>query len=167
MRLTMRSVHHWVSQYEPNPRFYYFADGSPASGFEAYIVVEQYEGQLERWNRLCPMVFLGFGWTGLTAKVYALLWKIFLEIGPDVPALRWKLRHTRGFITDQGTEADLADCSDVLPDFLRWIGFNGEIPPPEDFLFPLALWSCGWHHKFDNIALEVDCINYLIVSCVA
>ena len=159
MALTMRSILHWIRYYDPTCVFYLFVDGSPSSGFEALMAYENSDGYYH-WNRHLIVTYLGFGFMGLTAKIFSLLWKLFLETGPDLSLLRWKLSRIRGFCTDQGTEAGIADCRDMLPEFLQYIGSSlASICIREEFLFPLCFWCIGWHHMFDNAAN--DCFENL------
>ena len=74
---------------------YVIMDGSPASGFEAFVAVEQVvmpDGTVH--ERRLPVLYLGFGHQDLKAKVYAWLWQTFLEVGPDAEVFRHKLSWT-------------------------------------------------------------------------
>ena len=61
----------------------------------------------------------------------------------------------RGWCTDWGTESGIADCEDLLPEFLKAIGYVGPLPAKEKFLFPRAMWMPGWHHCADGLAKTV------------
>ena len=86
---------------------------------------------------------------------FPFFWKLFLESGPNVGLLRWRLRATRGFVTDFGTESHLADAQDCLQEFLESTGSTLRVEP-ERYLFPLALYFTGWHHVWDHIAQVVS-----------
>ena len=58
------------------------------------------------------------------------------------------------FHKDYGTEASLVDLPDILPEFLTSLGCPMAVPRCQ-WLFPLAIWCCGTHHRIDNIAEQV------------
>jgi hypothetical protein len=118
----MLMARHRISDWMGSPLrvgFYYFADGSPASGFEALSIVESILRNDLLWYRRLPMVYLGVGHMGLKQKAFAFLWAIFLEIGPCVRSIRWKLMNVISFCTDKGTEKGLVELTDILPEFCR------------------------------------------------
>ena len=155
MMLLMRHIMEGLSVRSADVSFFYiFIDGSPTSGYEALIVAELFVVGSMWWNRLLPISYLGFGYLTLPGKLFGFLWKLFLESGPDIALLRWRLRAIRGFSSDFGVEAGVADSKDVLPSFLQYIGCV--LPcSQERFLFPLAVWSRGWHHLWDQVAQEI------------
>ena len=153
----MLMARHCISDWMGSPLrvgFYYFADGSPASGFEALSIVESILRNDLLWYRRLPMVYLGVGHMGLKQKAFAFLWAIFLEIGPCFRSIRWKLMNVISFCTDKGTEKGLVELTDILPDFCRTIGIQ-EHCERLGFLFPVAFWIPGWHHMWDGIVLQV------------
>ena len=153
MMLTMRHIFDWISRFDRQPMLYIWPDGSPSSGFEAFIIWEQLTGTLF-WERLLPVTFLGFGYHGLKSKIFSLLWKFWLETG-TVALMRWRLATVKGIISDFGTESDICDSRDLLPEFLAAIGWQEKVTRLE-YLFPMAIWSCGWHHQWDHIAQWVS-----------
>ena len=152
--LAMRTIFQWMFLHCPGACFYLFVDGSPASGFEALTAAEHHAGLTHSWDRLLTITFLGFGFMGVLARAHSLLWKIYIEVGPNEALLRWRLKSIRGFTTDWGSESKLPYLRDCLQTFLVSIGSTLEVTPAK-FLFPLAVWACGWHHKWDNIMREV------------
>ena len=137
--------------------FELFVDGSPSSGYEAFVAVEMLVSSMFHcfaWTRLFPISFLHYGSGNLTSKVFNLLWKIFLECGPDVQLIRWRLKCTRTIISDQGTESGMADVRDCLNDFFKFIGSTLQ-SVPQVWLFPLCIYSVGWHHRFDHVLQDV------------
>ena len=86
----------------------------------------------------------------LAHKVYSFLHVLFLECGPDIGLLRWRLSRIRGWCTDWGVESQVANTPDLLPDFLVAIGCRLMVAK-ETHLFPRAVWMPGWHHHWDNI----------------
>ena len=153
LALTMRSVFQWIFRYEGFPIFATFCDGSPSSGYEAFVAVEHCVGTVRWWNRLLPLNFLARGFQSLTAKVFSILWKILLVTGPHESAFRQRLRAIRCFCTDGGTEASIADTRDVLGEFLDFVGCD-LVVEKQEYLFPLAIFMSGWHHRWDNILKE-------------
>ena len=149
MSLTMRSVWAWTRLYDPAAAMYMWIDGSPTSGFEAKIAWEMFQG-IRTWQRLQLVNYLGFGHMGLQPKIYAILYKMWVECG-DEELMRFRLALVKGIISDMGTEKDVADSRDVLPGILAFIGWDGFVERM-DFLYPNAVWMSGWHHVFDHVA---------------
>ena len=143
------------------PKFYYMADASSACGYESFSVIEnvvlldsESASDLQSDWRQAPTVFLGIGMLSLKHKVFAFLWAIWLEVGPNQSRMRWKCNQICGLTTDRGIEIGICDSPDVLPDFLQAIGAAGEVPRQE-YLFPQAVWIAGWHHLLDNCIEQV------------
>lgn len=67
---------------------YLFLDGSPTSGFEALAIVQQEAIGEDISERILPLTYLGFGHMAAVDKIFALLWVLFLECGPDLAAIR-------------------------------------------------------------------------------
>ena len=89
----------------------------------------------------------------LACKAFSLLWKRFVETGPDESKLRWRLRSIRGFCSDVGLEPALCDLKDCLPEFLDAINCPLRVARAT-WLSPLAMYSTGWHHQWGNIARD-------------
>jgi len=151
----MRHYFDWARSHDPHCGIYMFVDGSPASGYEAFISVEHYFSALRWHNRLLSVGYLGYGYMGAKAKIYSLLWKIYMETGPSESMLRWRLAAVKGFTTDLGKERTIADCADCLQEFLEEIGSPLKVRK-QKFLFPCAIYVTGWHHQWDHIAREVS-----------
>ncbi len=69
-----------------------------------------------------PVTYLGFGLMGLSCKVWAILWVLFLSVGPHPERMRWKLTCIFSFCTDWGTEVEIVNSRDCLPELLVAIG---------------------------------------------
>ena len=85
-------------------------------------------------------------------KAFAMLWQIWLLVGPKYIDMRICLDSVAGINTDFGTERKVVDLPDVLIDFMHFIG----CPVPknavrETWLLPNALPIAGWHHIFDGL----------------
>jgi hypothetical protein len=130
-----------------------FADGSPASGFEAFICIEQMFSNGCFDSRILPVVYLGYGFQSLADKLFAFLWTVFLEIGPFPELIRKRLLRIRGWTTDWGTESGICNTADVLPQFLHAIGYQHPVPQ-QLYMFPRAVWVPGWHHLWDGVAKD-------------
>ena len=61
--------------------FALYADGSPSSGFEAFIAVENMTTPFMSWTRMLPITILHYGAGPLMVNVFCLLWKPWLETG--------------------------------------------------------------------------------------
>jgi hypothetical protein len=153
MLMRRHLLRQWMSLNVP-VWFYVLADASRSCGFEAFNIVESTLKQGELTWRLCPLTYLGVGFTTLADKVFNFLWVAFLEVGPDAALMRWRLSRIAGFCTDRGTEAGMCDVRDILPEFFQAIGCAVFVERL-DFLFPNAIWIPGWHHLWDNLIMTV------------
>ena len=153
MMLIMEFIYDWHFTYDGSAASYLFIDGSPSSGFEAFIAFEHFWSSSKTWNRCMMINFLGFGFMGAAAKAFSLIWKFWLETR-SIPKLRARLRLVRGICTDQGAEARIPDMPDIVPTFVELIKYPLSCVK-EEFLFPLCIWLCGWHHVFDSICEQV------------
>ena len=142
--LAMRTV--------PDQHCYMMADGSPASGFEAFVIVEHCESVY----RKMPILYLGYGYMTTADKITSYLFALWLESGLDVSLMRWRLASVRGWCTDWGVESALVVVHDILPSFLQWLGVDEKVEQMR-WLFPNAFWNPGWHHLMDSVALDLCC----------
>ena len=82
---------------------------------------------------------------GIIGKAFALLWALFLLVGPTFQAMRDALRRVGVITTDCGTERLLIGVRDILPMLYRAIG--GVVPRgmrrPQERLFPFAVRGIG------------------------
>jgi hypothetical protein len=87
------------------------------------------------------------------SKCIALLWQIFLMVGPLFEDVRRFCCRVRSITTDMGVERQLATMVDCLPDFYR-IWLKVKLPastPVLKRLFPRSLQIGGWKHLWDNV----------------
>jgi len=137
---------------------HWFFDGSPSSGYEALVGVEQcvINGVVCK-PRNFPIVYLGYGHQALRDKVFGMLHVLLLEVGPSVEALRYRLSKVTGMITDWGVESQLADVGDSLGEFLAASGCREAAAQCDklEFLFPHCVWMPGWHHSWDTTLRQV------------
>ena len=136
---------------------YLFADGSPLfRGEEMFAATFDMlcEGVLQR--RLFPPLRLPREYWGAVSKAYALVWMIFLMVGPSFHAVRCFCNRVRGITTDNGTERMLADTKDVLVSFYTALGTR--MTPDmtsQQLLFPRAMSGLGWRHVWDSVLRAV------------
>ena len=137
-------------------RLYLFIDSSPQHrGLELFaasfdLVIEEVKHFFQR--RLMPQVSIGSVMYTCLGKAFAMLWQIWLLVGPKYIDMRICLDSVAGINTDFGTERKVVDLPDVLIDFMHFIG----CPVPknavrETWLLPNALPIAGWHHIFDGL----------------
>lgn len=86
-----------------------------------------------------------------TGKAFALLWQIFLQVGPSYKKLRLWLSRVTCILTDCGAERKIPDMRDILPEFLDAIGVKYPMGCRMEYLFPNALPAIGWHHVLDGV----------------
>ena len=93
--LMMIMRRHWLRSRIRDVRrpifWFYQADSSPASGFEALNVIENCIDGAACSHRLAPCTFLAVGQVGLRHKLFNFLWTLWLEVGPCQQIFRWKL----------------------------------------------------------------------------
>ena len=131
-----------------------YTDSSPSSGFEilATEADEFIEGErLMNNSTKLPYVGMSHGFTSLAYKTFALLWQIFLVVGPSGDDMRRWVDSVESITTDWGTESGIVNAPDVIPWFLATV--LGKAPPEIDKhsrLFRKALWLPGWNHLMSN-----------------
>ena len=121
-----------------------------ASSFD--LVVAQGDGAPKFGRRLFPMLRVGIVSRIAIGKCAALLWQIWLLVGPVFAHSRAFLQNVVSITTEQGTERLLADLLDLLPAFYKYIG--AALPKEVEFgerLFPHCLGSPGWNHICDGL----------------
>lgn len=131
---------------------YIFADASPQwRGLEMYASsFDMVDGDIFV-HKLFPLVALDKTFQDAMGKCLALLWQVFLMVGPSYAMVNSFLRRVRSLTTDQGVERLLADFPLVLPAFFRLIdpAFKVAKDTGDALLFPRALAVPGWMHLWD------------------
>lgn len=130
---------------------YIFCDASPtwrgvelwASSFDVF----DGEGFM---RRLFPCVALNTQLVDAKGKTMALLWQIFLLVGPSFDMVRRMCGRVRGIVTDMGVERKICDMPDVVAEMFELLcpGFKAASNPIE-FLWPRAVQVPGWKHQVD------------------
>ena len=120
--------------------------------FAASFELWDRHGQVPFARKLMPLVALMRDYLDAAGKAIALLWCIFLLVGPCPEQLIRFCDRVRCIVTDMGTERLIARCVDCLPEFFSiMLGVSTLELPDRSHLFPLALQSPGWMHGWDVI----------------
>lgn len=137
--LSQVSIHIWI-------------DGSPQwRGLEMFSAsMDLFVGdRVER--RLLPCIALKSSQMDSLNKCVALLYGIWLLVGPSAEALRAFTSRVVSICSDSGVERGVVDMEDLVGDLL-WL-ISGKVQPqplPGAQLFPLAIRAQGWKHVLDG-----------------
>lgn len=135
------------------PSVYLFTDASPQwRGLELFASTADWlhGGRLTR--RMLPLVALDKAFMDATGKCIAMLWQLYLEIGPGVERFRAFCNRVRSVTTDQGVERMIADYPCILKDFFFLVEPRCKVPESEsEWLFPRAVPMPGWNHLWDLV----------------
>jgi hypothetical protein len=121
-------------------------------------------------HRYFPQLRIGPALFTVRGKCFALLWMIWLMVGPSFRAVRAFCDRVTFIVSDYGSEHKIPDLPDLLPDFFQKIGVD--IPAPiadirQKFLFPQGLLLPGWHHVFDGLVrwglFTLDCFGEVLL----
>ena len=96
-----------------------------------------------------PLVALGRDFLDAAGKTLALLWAIFLLVGPAWSAVRRFCNMVKVILTDMGTERLIHSQPDVLSDFYELMLCTKVACPVQLRMFPNALSMPGWQHGWD------------------
>ena len=109
-----------------------------ANELQGFSIDVHYEGTKIRL--LAPSVSLGKDMMGHVGKTIAMLWQIFLLVGPHFDDMRLFLNHLGGFTSDYGAEHLMVDAHDLLGDFLEAVGlrFQQGLTKQEHTLMPFC-----------------------------
>ena len=103
-----------------------------------------------RFRRKLPAIRLQRALFSASGRTTAMLWQIFLLVGPCARTFRIILASIRSITTDMGVESKIYEAADTSIMFLRYLGVA--IPrdvQPIQFLLPNCLQIPGWKHKAD------------------
>ena len=133
-----------------------YLDSSPqAEGVELFAVSFELwalDGSVPFMRRLMPVILLPRNFWDASGKLVALLWCIWLLVGPRPDDVLRFVMSIRSITTAMGTERMLAIMPDILPDFFSLLlGFHQHGLPHRQFTFDLALQVPGWMHSWDVI----------------
>ena len=103
-------------------------------------------------RRLLPCVALKGHMLDRIGKATALMWQVYLMVGPEPEMVRSFLLQVRGIVTDAGTERLIAGLPDFLGDWYALIAPKVRVRNGvHQHLFPLAPLVPGWKHMLDLV----------------
>ena len=121
-----------------------------ASSFDLIFIRGGEVSDIQR--RMFPMLRIGPKLLGSTGKTAALLWQVWLLVGPQISSVRRFLSRVTSITTDQGAERLIPGIGDVLPAFYRYVGCSFRQPIVlQEKLFMNALPTPGWNHLLDGL----------------
>ena len=152
MLLERREMAELYAERETVESMHLYTDASPVTGTEL-------QGQILEiclitkiiMTLILPGVALHYGHAGIAYKALALLWALYLIVGPCLEILSWVLTSIRSTTTDMGSELGLLCTPNLLPQFLRYLcGATifelKHTVEPYSRLMPRALRLPGWGH---------------------
>lgn len=139
-----------------NIAIYIYLDSSPQTRghelFAASFEVWDLSGQFPFERRLFTLLSLPRDYLDASGKALALLWAIFLLVGPHYADVRRFCDSIICIVTDMGTERLIARIPNFLEDFYSLL-LNVQIKNPihRQYLLPFAMQSPGWQHGWDIV----------------
>ena len=100
-------------------------------------------------RRYMPLVALGRDFMDAAGKTLALLWLIFLLVGPAWQSMRRFCNMVKAVLTDMGTERLIHSQPDILPDYFELMHGINVGCPLQARMFPNSLSMPGWQHGWD------------------
>ena len=129
---------------------YLFADASPQwRGAELFASTFELFDGVTFIRKLLPVVSLSKTQLDAIGKCLALLWQIFLVVGPLTFWIRHFCKRVRAITTDMGVERLVVDMPDCVSELMQLHDPEFIEPAVEGYLFPRALQMPGWKHQFD------------------
>jgi hypothetical protein len=102
-------------------------------------------------RRAFPFITPALGLSSF-AKGVALLWQIFLTVGPSFLLMRRFCNAVCGFCTDMGAERLICTSVDMLVEFFYLIRDKNDYSDQgQTFMYPNGLQIYGWRHKWDTV----------------
>ena len=134
---------------------YIYLDSSPQVRgeelFAASFEMRDTHGNYPWERRLMPMIALPKDFWDAMGKAVALVWMIFLLVGPAPAQVIRFCNRVRCIVSDMGTERKLARMADIVPEFFTVMLEVKVDIEPRQCLFPIAVASPGWMHGWDII----------------
>ena len=104
------------------------------------------------WSReMMPVLSFERHMLDARSKTLALLFQIWLLVGPSAEKMIRFLSRVRCILTDMGTERLMANMVDCLPELFQLMGAPAQGQPRRTHTFDLCLQSPGWMHQWDVI----------------
>ncbi len=134
---------------------YIFLDSSPQVRgeelFAASFELRDTAGEFPWQRRYFPMLALQSDFMDSVGKGMALVFMIFLMVGPHPDQVIAFCNRVKCIVADMGTERKIARIVDLLPEFYNtMLGTNWQVPD-RIYLFPLCVASPGWMHGWDIV----------------
>lgn len=145
----------WDRLIDDSISIYLYLDSSPQlRGEELFAVsfeVHDHSGNIVWERRLAPLVALQRDFFDACGKALALIFIIFLLVGPSVRSIMRFCDCVRSITTDMGTERKLARFPCILEEFFGLMLGSQVTVPHRTYLFPIALSAPGWNHGWDIV----------------
>lgn len=154
--VSMLTFRQYIRALPDDINLFVYADASPSlKGIEMFSVSLDIHhfSEGEHWfeRRLMPIVSLSRDQLGAEGKTLALLWVLWLALGPDLRTFRQYLSRIRALVSDMGTERKIAGIGDLVGNFYSIIDRRFEGTEDIGQTFPRCLSAPGWMHCWDVI----------------
>jgi len=138
-----------------------YTDSSPVSSSELQGMVcdiKRKDGDHERV--VLPGSTLCYGMTDSVSKTIALLWSIYILVGPWEENMKYFFSKVISATTDSGVEGLTIFMPDITHAFIRWVGGDSLADcsrhiNPDERLLPFAVRVQGWGHSMGNVVKKV------------
>ena len=146
----------WRTLHNSSIAIFIYLDSSPQTrGHELFATsfeIWDMSGQFPFERRLFPLLSLPRDYLDATGKSLALLWLIWLSVGPDYDQVLRFCDSVVCIVTDMGTERLIARIPNFLEDFYSLIlNINIKHPIPRQYMFTFAIQLPGWQHGWDIV----------------
>ena len=143
----------WRETPDSSISIFLYVDSSPQSrGEEMFASSFEVSDQRLPWSReLMPVLSLERHMLHARSKTLALLFQIWLLVGPSAEEMIRFLSRVRCILTDMCTERLMANMVDCLPELFQLMGAPAQGLPRRTHTFDLCLQSPGWMHQWDVI----------------
>ena len=131
------------------------SSSSPTKGTELFGVSFEfydYYSRIPYVRRYMPFIALQRDFLDAAGKAYALLWCVWLLVGPTIAEMARFCNQVKGLVTDMGTERLLPRMIDIL-DLCYEIMLGRPQPSYQQraSLFPSCIAIPGWQHGWDVV----------------
>ena len=129
-----------------------YADSSPNTGSEIFGMIFDVvaKGKLFRTLQL-PGSVLGHGFMSAVDKTMAVLWAVFLSVGPMWSSIEEFLYDVRSFTSDCGVESLISDTKNIAQAFAESLNLKVSATfQQERWLLPSCVYIPDWNHLASN-----------------
>ena len=145
----------WSELVPDTINIYLYLDSSPqVRGEELFalsIELRDPAGNYPWERRLAPMIAIQKDYFDAVGKSLALVYLIWLLVGPTASQVIRFCDRVRGIVTDMGTERKIARSPCLISDYFDLMLDAPVQIPFRLYLFPLAVSSPGWMHGWDVV----------------